>query len=84
MSNYDDYIQSLTMLRNNLEAGNAFKQSLGLPPDINKNATVGLDIVKTEMLLHIADDLKRIADSLEKLTTPLSFYEEDKGARKGE
>ena len=82
MSNYDDYIQSLTMLRNNLEESNAFRQNLGLPTDINKNATIGLDIMKTEMLLHIADEVKRIADSLEKMTS-LSLYE-DKGARKEE
>lgn len=69
MGNYDDYIKSINQMRETLETRNVFQQGLGLPPDINKNAEIGLDMVKTEMLLHIADDLKRIADSLEKLVS---------------
>ena len=87
MGYYDDYSKHLNELGESFAKNIALKTALGMTKssEYSQAVEVKLKFCETETLLHIADELKRIADSLEKLTSPLSFYE-DKGerARKGE
>ena len=86
MGYFDDYSKYLNELGDSFSKNTALKMELGLTKnsDYYQAVETALKSCEIETLLHIADELKRIADSLEKLTTPLSFYEEDKGARKEE
>lgn len=87
MGYYDDSKEYLNELGDTFAKNTDLKVKLGMTEssDYYKPVEYGLNFCETKTLLHIADELKRIADSLEKLVSPLSSFE-DKGVRerKGE
>jgi len=85
MGYYSENIEYISKVEEAAAKYICLKGELGLAnsSENDRDAKLMLNFCETKMLLHIADDLKRIADSLEKLASPLSFYE-DKGVRKRE